>query len=256
MPTRARSRSRPPEAVKHDSASRRGGARTPRATSSSGSEPSRPTLVERPAVWALWRNGAGFFLYDGKSDTYRAVASAEAGLIEMLGSDRRAAALVAFELLAGPDAGLLAAPLAASVAGSLDCGGRRCWSVDFTPATPPVHVRAELDQTTRLVRSVEIRLDAIDALTASDDVAAALLEAKKRRARRRRHAHRRALRAGRGRCCRCRAMDPTDDGHSWRRRRRTLPARSTRSAPRTARTPRTAHRAASSARRSRSGSRR
>ena len=61
-----------------------------------------PDAVERPAVWALWRSGEGFFLYDGKSDTYRAVASAEAGLIEMLGADRRAAALVAFELLAGP----------------------------------------------------------------------------------------------------------------------------------------------------------
>ncbi len=41
-------------------------------------------------------------------------------------------------------------------------------------------MRVALDQATRLVRSVEIRLDAIDALTASEDVAAALLEAKKR----------------------------------------------------------------------------
>ncbi len=139
-----------------------------------------PDAVERPAVWALWRSGDGFSLYDGKSDTYRAVASAEAGLIEMLGAERRAAALVAFELLAGPDADLLAEPLAASVAGAFDCGGRRCWSVDFTPATPGVGLRVGLDQATRLVRSIEIELDAIDALTASDDVAAALLEAKKR----------------------------------------------------------------------------
>ena len=139
-----------------------------------------PDRVERPALWALWRSGDDFFLYDGKSDTYRAVASAEAGLIEMLGTDRRVAALVAFELLAGPDAALLAEPLAASVAGLLDCGGRRCWSVDFTPDTPAVRVRVEIDQATRLVRSVEIELDAIDLLTANKYVAAALVEAKKR----------------------------------------------------------------------------
>ena len=41
-----------------------------------------PDAVGPPAVWALWRSGDGFSLYDGKSDTYRAVASAEAGLID------------------------------------------------------------------------------------------------------------------------------------------------------------------------------
>ena len=229
--------------------------RTPRATFSSAWETSRPTLVERPALWALWRSGDGFFLYDGKSDTYRAVASAEAGLIEMLGADRRAAALVAFELLARPDAGLLAAPLAASVAGSLDCGGRRCWSVDFTPATPPIHLRAELDQTTRLIRSVEISARRHRRAHRQRRRRGRAAGGEEAPARRRSHAHRRALRAGRGRCCRCRAMDPTDDGQAGgagvERSRRDRPGR--RRGRRRRR--RTAHRAASSARRSRFGSR-
>jgi VWFA-related protein len=138
-----------------------------------------PDVIERPAMWVLWRDASGVFLYDGKSDTYRAVDSAEAGLVEMLGTERRAAALVALELLA-PDAGLLASPLAASVAGMADCGGRRCWSVDFTPASSPALLHAEIDRATRLIRGVTVELDAVDQVTSSDDVAAALLEAKKR----------------------------------------------------------------------------
>jgi VWFA-related protein len=138
-----------------------------------------PDTLERAAVWALWRDASGVFLYEGKSDTYRAFETAEAALVEMLGTERRAAALVALELLA-PDAGLLALPLAASVAGTVDCDGRRCWSIDFTPAASPARVRAEIDTATRLVRSVSIELDAVDVVTSSDDVAAALVIAKKR----------------------------------------------------------------------------
>jgi VWFA-related protein len=138
-----------------------------------------PDAVERPALWSLWRDAGGVFLYDGESDTYRPVSSSEAALSEMLGTDRRGAALVALELLA-PDVGLLGSPLAASVAGAAHRGGRRCWSVDFTTATAPGHLRVDLDADSRLVRAVEITLDALDAATSSDDVAAALLEARNR----------------------------------------------------------------------------
>jgi VWFA-related protein len=137
-----------------------------------------PEVIEPPAVWTLWRDEGGVFLYDGRSDAYRAVASADAGLVEMLGVERRAAALVAIQLLAAGD--LLESPLAASVAGTTACGPRRCFTVDVSPAGAGPDLRLHLDADTHLIRGVEITIDPIAALAVGGDVAAALRDARSR----------------------------------------------------------------------------
>src|SRR5688572_13128502 len=137
-----------------------------------------PDLLEAPASWTVWRDDAGVFLFDGRSDTYHAIASAGAGLTEILGIERRAAALVALRLLAAED--LLASPLAASVAGVVGCGERRCWAVDVSPDGAGPDLRVHLDAETHLIRAVEITVDPIEALAAGGDVERALLEAKAR----------------------------------------------------------------------------
>ncbi|HVR28877.1 MAG TPA: VWA domain-containing protein [Thermoanaerobaculia bacterium] len=167
-----------------------------------------PDVVETPAVWAVWQDEAGAFLYDGSGDSYRPVESVGTALTEMLGVHRRAAALVPLLLLDEEDSLFSPlSPLAASVAGTIGCGrgspppgdpeptpagqggsgsrgrsasaARRCWAIDVSPETGP-DLRLHLDAETYLVRAAEITVDSIEALVPGPDVERARREARRR----------------------------------------------------------------------------
>jgi VWFA-related protein len=118
-----------------------------------------PDLFERPPLWVVRRGDDGIFLYDGKSDTYRSVASAGAALTAMLGADRRAAALQASLLLAGEDP--MPSTLDASIARRGSCvdaavpAGSRCWVIDVSLASGST-LRLHVDDATHLLRACEL----------------------------------------------------------------------------------------------------